>query len=95
MPSGSSTTRTQRFYVTKDTGSINFPPRAAAKDVATAAASEPEGERRCTTCVVVRWALVDGGHPVRVDDPLGSSAVLRGPAAEGRVVEVAGEPDVR
>lgn len=54
-----------------------------------------EGELRCTTCVVVRRALVDGGLPVGVDDPLGSPAVLRGPAAEGRVVKVAGEPDVR
>lgn len=46
------------------------------------------------TCVVVRRPSVDGGRPGGLDEPLGTRPALSGPAAEGQVVKVAGEPDV-
>lgn len=47
------------------------------------------------TCVVQGRPSVDGGGPVGLDEPLGPRPGLSGPAAEGREVEVAGEPHVR
>lgn len=44
--------------------------------------------------MVVRRHTVDGGRPGGLDEPLGTRPALSGPAAEGQVVKVAGEPDV-
>lgn len=56
---------------------------------------EDEGEQAVPTCVVECRPSVDGGGPRWLDEPLGARPGLSGPAAEGREVKVAGEPDIR
>lgn len=68
---------------------------AAAEEEYDANKEEDDGEQAGPTCVVECRPSVDSGGPRGLDEPLGAHPSLSGPAAEGREVKVAGEPDVR
>lgn len=67
---------------------------AAAREEYDANKEENDGEQAGPTCVVECRPSVDGGGRHGLDEPLGARPVLSVPAAEGREVKVAGEPDV-
>lgn len=67
---------------------------AAAQEEYDANKEEDDGKQAGPTCVVECRPSVDGGGPRGLDEPLGARPGLSGPAAEGREVKVAGEPDV-